>query len=600
MSGIIGYIGQNEAQAIVLTGLKRLEFRGYNSAGLALIQDGTITIYKEKGNLAQLEKQLDGVKNQATAGLGHTCWANPSTSKLEDAHPQQSYTGRYTLVLDGTIDNMNELIDIYLANIKRESDTAAEVVAHLMDHFSGQGLNTEEALRQVLCKLEGAFALLLVDKEDPSRLYAAKYKRPLLVGIGEGEMMVASESTAMLHVTNRFKDLKDGEYVLFDRNRLVIKNMEGEAVNREAYTVEWDSSSVDTGNYEHYMLKEIDEQPAVIRELISQYYDEKGRSKLGDSLSGLVMPERIHIVACGTSYHAGLVGKRFLERIARIPTQVHIASEFLYDQILIEGKPLFIFISQSGETADTRGVLDKIKQQGYPTLTVTNVQSSTMYREADFKLLTHAGPEIAVASTKAYTAQVAVLAMLSTYLAAQKGLESPVQLIQELNAVAAAIETLVAQKEKAKAIAHTYLANQKRCFFMGRLQDYAVCLEAALKLKETSYIQAEGYASGELKHGPIALIEEGTPVFVLITQDDIAKNTRNNAEEVKARGANTCIIAREGLDQKGDTWVLPQVYPLLMPMVAIIPFQLVAYYAALERGCDVDKPRNLAKSLTSE
>jgi glucosamine--fructose-6-phosphate aminotransferase (isomerizing) len=600
MCGIVGYIGYREAKETILTGLKRLEYRGYDSAGIGIVNGNSIQIYKEKGKLDRLESQINHVRIEGTAGIGHTRWATHGQPNRTNAHPHQSYTGRYTLVHNGIIENYNELIEIYIPNIKRESETDTEVIVHLIDHFSGQGLTTEEAFRQVIGKLEGSFAVVLIDREDPSRLYAAKNKSPLLAGIGQGENMVASDATAMIHITKTFKELKDGEYVILDRDTLTIKTLDGEVIERDVYTVDWDTSSVETGEYDHFMLKEIDEQPAVIRHLISHYQDEEGRLNIGAHLSGLNIPERIYIVACGTSYHAGLVSKRLLEQIAHIPTEVHIASEFLYDQPLIEGKPLFIFISQSGETADSRGVLDKIKKQGYPTLTVTNVQGSTLYREADFKLLTHAGPEIAVASTKAYTAQIAVLALLSIYLADEKGLQSPVDMFRELRTISTAMEVLKEMKDQAKQIARQYLAGKQSCFFIGRLQDYAVCLEGALKLKEISYIQAEGYAGGELKHGPIALIEEGTPVFVLVTDGRIAKNIRSNAEEVRSRGANTCIIASEGLNHPDDAWVLPRVHPLLTPLVSVIPFQLIAYYAALERGCDVDKPRNLAKSVTVE
>lgn len=371
-------------------------------------------------------------------------------------------------------------------------------------------------------------------------------------------------------------------------------------LEREAYTVDWDITSVETGQYEHFMLKEIDEQPSVIRNIISKYQDGDGKLNIGRELEGLNVPGRIFIVACGTSYHAGLIGKQLLENIAQIPTEVHISSELLYADPLIEENSLFIFISQSGETADSRGVLDQIKRRGYRTLTVTNVQGSTLYREADYKLLTHAGPEIAVASTKAYTAQIAVLALFSIELAEKQSIKSEINMFQELRAISAAMESLKDMKDKARQIVHEYLMDRQSCFFIGRQSDFYVCLEGALKLKEISYIQAEGYASGELKHGPIALIEDGTPVFVLITDNNIAKNTRSNAQEVAARGANTCILAAKGMDQAGDDWVLPNVHPLLTPLVSVIPLQLIAYYAALERGCDVDKPRNLAKSVTVE
>lgn len=600
MCGIVGYIGQKDAREMVITGLKRLEYRGYDSAGICIVNNKDIGIYKEKGKIKELEQLIDGLEIEGTVGIGHTRWATHGAPNQINAHPHQSYSGRFTLVHNGIIENYKELKESHVPLVERLSETDTEIVVHLVDHFSQQGLATEEAFRQVLNLLDGSYALALVDAQAPSTLYAAKNKSPLLAGIGEGENMVASDATAMIHLTNQFKELKDLEYVIFDREQLLIKNYQGEVLERETYSVDWDVSSVEMGQYEHFMLKEIDEQPTVIRNIISKYQDEQGQLSMGQELQGLPLPKRIYIVAAGTSYHAGLIGKPLLEQIAQIPTEVHIASEFLYADQIIEADSLFIFVSQSGETADSRGVLKKIKDQGYRTLTITNVQGSTLYREADYKLLTHAGPEIAVASTKAYTAQIAVLSLFSIYLAQLKGLKGSIDMFQELKTISTAMESLKDMKAQAKQIAEEYLTDHRTCFFIGRLVDFNVCLEGALKLKEISYIQAEGYAGGELKHGPIALIEDGTPVFVLMTDQRIAKNTRSNAQEVVARGANTCVISTKGFEEEGDAWVLPRVHPLLTPLVSIIPMQLISYYAALARGCDVDKPRNLAKSVTVE
>lgn len=600
MCGIVGYIGQKDAREMVITGLKRLEYRGYDSAGICIVNNKDIGIYKEKGKIKELEQLIDGLEIEGTVGIGHTRWATHGAPNQINAHPHQSYSGRFTLVHNGIIENYKELKESHVPLVERLSETDTEIVVHLVDHFSQEGLATEEAFRQVLNLLDGSYALALVDAQAPSTLYAAKNKSPLLAGIGEGENMVASDATAMIHLTNQFKELKDLEYVVFDREQLLIKNYQGEVLERETYSVDWDVSSVEMGQYEHFMLKEIDEQPTVIRNIISKYQDEQGQLSMGQELQGLPLPKRIYIVAAGTSYHAGLIGKPLLEQIAQIPTEVHIASEFLYADQIIEADSLFIFVSQSGETADSRGVLKKIKDQGYRTLTITNVQGSTLYREADYKLLTHAGPEIAVASTKAYTAQIAVLSLFSIYLAQLKGLKGSIDMFQELKTISTAMESLKDMKAQAKQIAEEYLTDHRTCFFIGRLVDFNVCLEGALKLKEISYIQAEGYAGGELKHGPIALIEDGTPVFVLMTDQRIAKNTRSNAQEVVARGANTCVISTKGFEEEGDAWVLPRVHPLLTPLVSIIPMQLISYYAALARGCDVDKPRNLAKSVTVE
>lgn len=616
MCGIVGYIGEQRAKDVLMTGLKRLEYRGYDSAGICVMETDQVVIFKEKGKLNELEQAMSDVDVNGKAGIGHTRWATHGAPTQSNAHPHRSFSGRFTLVHNGIIENYKELKATLIPNVECVSETDTEIIVHLIDHCSQSGMDTEQAFRHVLNLLVGSYALALLDAENPSRLYAAKNKSPLLVGLGAGENMVASDATAMIHMTNQFKELKDGEYVLIGREALMIKDYTGKEVQRETYSVDWDVSAIDKGSYEHYMLKEIEEQPSAIRNIIEQYQGADGRLSMGQELKGLELPNRIYIVACGTSYHAGLVGKRMLESIARIPTEVHIASEFLHGAPLIEENPLFVLISQSGETADSRGVLQQVQQKGYRTLTITNVQGSTLYREADYKLLTYAGPEIAVASTKAYTAQIAVLALFSIYLSEQKGLEGSIDssskgsnsvgsidtidMFQELRTISIAMESMDDMREKAKRIVDEYLLGHQTTFFIGRQADFDVCLEGALKLKELSYIQAEGYAGGELKHGPIALIEDGIPVFVLITDERIAKNIRSNAQEVQARGAHTCVISAKSCEEEGDAWVLPKVHPLLTPLVAVIPLQLLSYYAALQRGCDVDKPRNLAKSVTVE
>ncbi len=601
MCGIVGYIGKRNAKDVIISGLKRLEYRGYDSSGIAIVCDDEIEVYKEKGKIKEMESQIEGIQLLGTTGIGHTRWATHGAPNRTNAHPHKSYTGRFTIVHNGIIENFKELKEEYLTDVTFVSETDTEAVAHLIEKFSAQGMNTEEAFRNVLSLLEGSYAIAFIDKVDTDTIYAAKNKSPLLAGIGEEENIVASDATAMIEVTKNFKELRDFEYVVLTRENLVIKTLSGDEITRGTYTVDWDVSDVSAGQYEHFMLKEIDEQPSVIRNIITKYQDEEGRLSLGQDIAELAVPSRIYIVACGTSYHAGLVGRQLIEKISGIPVEAHIASEFMYGEPLIEDNALFIFISQSGETADSRGVLKLVKDKGYTTLTVTNVKGSTLYREADYHLLTHAGPEIAVASTKAYTAQIATLALLAINLASKNNRENNgIDMFNELKKAATAMEQLKDQKEHAKMIADQYLTDVKSCFFIGRQNDYAVCLEGALKLKEISYIQAEGYAGGELKHGPIALIEDGTPVFVLITTERIAKNTRSNAQEVEARGANTCYIVSKGLEHEGDQWILPKVHPFLTPLVSIIPLQLISYYAALSRECDVDKPRNLAKSVTVE
>lgn len=406
---------------------------------------------------------------------------------------------------------------------------------------------------------------------------------------------------AMLQVTDTYTELHDGEVVLVTKESIEIKDLEGKKVKRKPYKAEIDASDIEKGTYAHYMLKEINEQPAAMRNIIQEYQDEKGNLKIDkDIVKAVRKADRIHIIACGTSYNAGLVGKEYLEKWAGIPTEVHVASEFVYNMPLLSKKPLFIFISQSGETADSRAVLVETKKLGHPALTITNVAGSTLSREADHTLILHAGPEIAVASTKAYTAQIAVLSILAQVAAADAGIDTGIDLLPELAKVTSAITTVIDDAELMEKIATEFLATTRNCFFIGRTMDYYVGVEGALKLKEISYIQTEGFAGGELKHGTIALIEEGTPVIALATQERVNLSIRGNVKEVVARGAHPCIISMDGLNQEGDTYVIPHVHEMLAPLVSVVTTQLIAYYAALHRGADVDKPRNLAKSVTVE
>jgi glutamine---fructose-6-phosphate transaminase (isomerizing) len=393
----------------------------------------------------------------------------------------------------------------------------------------------------------------------------------------------------------------DKEVVIVKREGVEIQKLDGSVVERESYVAELDASDIEKGTYPHFMIKEIDEQPLVIRKIVQEYKNENDDIKLdADIRRAMKDTDRVYIIAAGTSYHAGLVGKQLIEKLANVPVEVHVSSEFSYNMPLLSKKPLFIFISQSGETADSRSVLVQIKEMGYPALTITNVPGSTLSREADYTLHLHAGPEIAVASTKAYTAQIAVLAILAVDTAKAKGIKLDFDPLQELAIVASTMEALCDQKDEFEAIVSNFLETTRNCFFIGRGIDYFVGQEGALKLKEISYIQAEGFAGGELKHGTIALIEEGTPVIALATQENVNYSIRANVQEVVARGANACIISMEGLDEENDTFVVPKVHELLTPLVSVIPLQLVAYYAALHRDCDVDKPRNLAKSVTVE
>ncbi|MFC0474036.1 glutamine--fructose-6-phosphate transaminase (isomerizing) [Robertmurraya beringensis] len=600
MCGIVGYIGNNDSKEILLKGLEKLEYRGYDSAGIAVMNDTGVHVFKEKGRIADLREIVDlGV--MANTGIGHTRWATHGVPSKVNAHPHQSSTTRLTLVHNGVIENYDLLKKEYLQNVHFESDTDTEVIVQLIDLFVSEGLEVEAAFRKTLKLLKGSYALALLDSQNNETIFVAKNKSPLLVGLGDGFNVVASDAMAMLQVTNQYVELMDKEVVIVTKDEVTIQNLEGETITRAPYTAELDASDIEKGTYPHYMLKEIDEQPAVIRKIIQQYQNESGQLVIDqDIVDAVDQSDRVYIIAAGTSYHAGLVGKQLIEKIAHIPVEVHIASEFAYNTPLLSANPLFIFISQSGETADSRQVLVHVKKLGYKTLTVTNVPGSTLSREADYTLLLHAGPEIAVASTKAYTAQIAVLSILSEVIAKKRGLEVNFDLIHELGIVANAIEVLCDSKDEFEAIAREYLSTTRNAFFIGRGIDFYVVLEASLKLKEISYIQAEGFAGGELKHGTIALIEDGTPIIALATQESVNLSIRGNVKEVVARGANPCIISMKGLEMEEDRFVIPEVHEILTPLVSVIPTQLIAYYAALHRECDVDKPRNLAKSVTVE
>ncbi|UXR77910.1 MULTISPECIES: glutamine--fructose-6-phosphate transaminase (isomerizing) [unclassified Staphylococcus] len=600
MCGIVGYIGYEKAKEILLNGLEKLEYRGYDSAGIATRDDNEVTVTKAKGRIAELRKAADD-DIDGQVGIGHTRWATHGVPSYENSHPHQSTSERFTLVHNGVIENYEELRDTYIPEVTLVSDTDTEVIVQLVEYFANQGMNTEEAFTKVISLLHGSYALGLLDSEDDDTIYVAKNKSPLLVGIGDNFNVIASDALAMIQITSEYKELKDQEIVFVQRDQVTIKDLAGNIVERDSYTAEIDASDAEKGVYDHYMLKEIHEQPAAMRRIIQAYQDEQGRLNMDSKIiEDVKKADRIYIIAAGTSYHAGLVGKEYLEKWAGVPTEVHVSSEFVYNMPLLSERPLFIYISQSGETADSRAVLVETTKLGHRSLTITNVAGSTLSREADHTLLLHAGPEIAVASTKAYTAQIAVLAILAQVVAEARGRETGVDLLPELAKVTAAIETIVDDAPKMEQIAKDFLETARNAFFIGRALDYHVSLEGALKLKEISYIQAEGFAGGELKHGTIALIEDGTPVIALATQSHVNLSIRGNVNEVVARGARPSIISMEGLEKEGDTYVIPHVHELLTPLVSVITLQLISYYAALHRDLDVDKPRNLAKSVTVE
>ncbi len=596
MCGIVGYIGDKLVAPILLEGLSKLEYRGYDSAGIAVCDENGVTIEKAVGKLENLYKKTDnGTTVSGTKGIGHTRWATHGKPTEENAHPHKSE--RFVLVHNGIIENEEFLRSKYLKGVNFVSETDTEIIPWLLDKFTQSGEDTEMAIRHLMSEIVGSYALAIIDRENPDVLYAVKNKSPLLIGKGEGFNMIGSDSMAMIANTNMFFEIHDKEYVVITKEAVKIYTQYGKLIDRAPFKAELDLSDTEKGTYAHFMIKEIEEQPAVIRRLIQKYADENGDISVDKAIVNDIQScDKIYIIACGTSYHAGLVGKQLFETMAKKPCDSYIASEFVHNTPLLSEKPFFIFISQSGETADSRAVMVKVKAMGHKILTITNVKGSTLSREANYTLLLHAGPEIAVASTKAYTAQIAVLAILASTVTTEPGLD----IKYELSKVANVIETICSESETYKYLAEKYLKNARNAFYIGRCVDYYVCLEAALKLKEISYIQAEGFAAGELKHGTIALIEKGTPVIAIITQENINLNTRSNIEEVKARGAKTLVISTSSLSSHNDKIVIRDVHPLLAPIVSVVPTQYIAYYAALCKGRDIDKPRNLAKSVTVE
>lgn len=599
MCGIVGYIGNQNVQAILLNGLEKLEYRGYDSAGIFVVENGNGHLFKSVGKIQNLKDSTDFNIN-ATYGIGHTRWATHGVPCFENAHPHQSYNNRFTLVHNGVIENYEEIKQTYLKNVTLLGQTDTEIIVATINYFAEtEQLSAFSAFKKTLSILHGSYAFALIDNETPDVIYAAKNKSPMLIGVGDDFNLICSDAMAGIQLTNQFIELHDGEIVTLTKDNVTIENDKG-IVTRESFTAKIDATDLEKGTYPYYMLKEIDEQPAVLRRII-QKYTKNNQWVIDDNIKQAILTsDRIHIIACGTSYHAGLIGKEYFEKFAKIPTEVHIASEFSYNPPLLTGNPFFIFISQSGETADSRQALIKVNEWHYPSLTITNVIGSTLSRESSYTLLLHAGPEIAVASTKAYTAQIAVLSILAYTLSIDKNIQLNLDLHHELSILANAVEIIVDEKEQIHQLAKVYLKDKTNAFFIGRQLDYYVSLESALKLKEISYIQTEGFAAGELKHGTIALIEKDTPVFALITQKQVALNTRSNIQEVKARGANTCTFVLESLSTKDDQFILPEVNEFLTPLLSIVPAQLLAYYATLELGYDIDKPRNLAKSVTVE
>ncbi|GEP18999.1 glutamine--fructose-6-phosphate transaminase (isomerizing) [Pediococcus argentinicus] len=604
MCGIVGVNGLNNATSVLVNGLKKLEYRGYDSAGIYVNeQNGKDHLVKAQGKIINLENKItDNV--QGSVGIGHTRWATHGIPSVENAHPHFSQDDRFYLVHNGVIENYLELKETYLKGVHFESETDTEVVVQLIDKFSNDGLSTPDAFHKTISLLKNSsYAFILMDREQPDILYVAKNKSPLLIGLGSDFNVVCSDALAMLDVTDLFLELHDKEVVTVTKNDVKIENENGEQITREPFKVNIDPAAADKGAYPYYMLKEIDEQPAVMRRIQGKYLDNNEPKFDAKLIKQLTDATKLYIVGAGTSYHAGLVGKKLFEKLAKTPTEVVVASEFAYDDPIIEDGAMFIFLSQSGETADSRQVLVRATNEWkVPTLTITNVDNSTLAREADNAVTLEAGPEIAVASTKAYTAQIAVEVLLATAVGRIKDITAAkeIDLNEQFSQTANAMQVVVDEKDQIQKIAEDNLAKTRNAFYIGRGLDYNVALEASLKLKEISYIQAEGFAAGELKHGTIALIEKGTPVIGIITQAATADNTRSNLQEVLSRGANVINIVREGLAKDGDQIIIPSVDEIMMPLVSVVVGQLMAYYATLLRGYNVDQPRNLAKSVTVE
>ena len=603
MCGIVGVVGNRNATDILMQGLEKLEYRGYDSAGIFVTTGKTSSLVKSVGRIADLHAKI-GIDVAGTTGIGHTRWATHGKPSENNAHPHTSQTGRFVLVHNGVIENYLDIKNTYLADHDFKGQTDTEIVVHLIGKFAEEeGLSVLEAFKKALHIIRGSYAFALVDSEDADVIYVAKNKSPLLVGLGDGYNMVCSDAMAMIRETNQFMEIHDQELVIVRKDSVEVQDYDGNILERESYTAELDLSDIGKGTYPYYMLKEIDEQPTVMRKLINTYSNENQQMVVDPEIVKTVQEaDRIYIIAAGTSYNAGYASKTMLEELTDTPVELGIASEWGYAMPLLSKKPLFIFISQSGETADSRQVLVKANQMGIPSLTVTNVPGSTLSREANHTMLLHAGPEIAVASTKAYTAQIATLAFLAKAVGDANASEKAAafDLVHELSLVAQSIESTLSEKELIDNKVRGLLETTRNAFYIGRGQDYYVAMEASLKLKEISYIQCEGFAAGELKHGTISLIEDGTPVLALLSDEVLASHTRGNISEVVARGAKVLTIAEENVTKEGDDIVLNQVHPYLSPISMVVPTQLIAYFATLHRGLDVDKPRNLAKSVTVE
>ena len=609
MCGIVGYIGEEQATPILLNGLQKLEYRGYDSAGVAVYNETGMHVVKSKGRLSVLDGILDGGKNlPGTVGIGHTRWATHGAPSDVNSHPQVSDGGEFAVVHNGIIENY-----LYLKNhlirrgVEFASDTDTEVVAQLLEYYyKGDVLET---IQKVISKVEGSYALGIICSECPEKIFAVRKDSPLIIGIGQGENYIASDVPAILSRTRDIYRLKDKEIAVLTRESIQFYNQELEPIQKESERIQWDIDAAEKGGYEHFMMKEICEQPEALRKTISPRIRD-GKIVLDDvTLTAEQIRDirKVFIVACGTSYHVGVVAKYAFERLLKIPLEVDVASEFRYRDPILDDKTLVIIISQSGETADTLAALRMAKERGCRVLSIVNVVGSTIANESDDVLYTWAGPEIAVASTKAYSTQLAVIYMIALYMADQLGTVPEADMTRymaDLQRLPDLAEAALADKATIQYFASRYF-NAHDMYFIGRNVDYAASLEASLKLKEISYIHSEAYTAGELKHGPISLLEDGTLVIAIATYQKLFDKMMSNVREVKARGAVVLGITvrgkEEALKQETDyQFCVPDITDFMLPSLSILPLQLFAYYVASMKGCDIDKPRNLAKSVTVE
>ena len=610
MCGIVGYIGFNQASDFLLDGMAKLEYRGYDSAGIAIIgPENVIKIQKKVGRLANLEAIVKADPNEGTVGIGHTRWATHGRPSDMNAHPHSSEDGKFAVVHNGIIENYMPLKEELIEkgyHFKSETDT--EVVAHLLeDMYDGNFVST---VRRMLDRVDGAYALEIICADEPDKIICTKKENPLVIGLGKGENFVASDIPAIINYTRDTYILNDGELAIVTRDNVSVFDRKGNTIDKEVFHVNWNAEAAEKGGYEHFMLKEIHDQPKAVRDTFGTHISEDGKTVIFDELNwtadDVAAFNKILIVACGTAYHAGLVTKQYIENLARIPVSVEIASEYRYSNPLTDDKTLCIVISQSGETSDTLAALKEAKRHGAKSLAITNVVGSSISREADNTVYTWAGPEISVASTKAYTTQLVAGLLFAVYLGQLNGKMDPAlggEILCGVKSLPTLIHEIFEVDEDMKAFAKHY-GFKSDAFFLGRAIDYAVAMEGALKLKEISYIHAEAYAGGELKHGTLALIEEGVPVIALATQEDVYDKMISNIREVKAREAVVIGIGMKGDDELSKhvdhTIYVPRANKFIAPILAVVPLQLLAYYAAITRGADVDKPRNLAKSVTVE